>query len=181
MFDPSIGATQAVDKILDSEDLILATARLFGHDSKEFDALRQVWAQRLFGGTMMPGNRLGRVSEEVQRLMFPGTTLGQAKTLAKDMEFLMARKKNVGTSMISGGKVEHPPGSLPKILGTDTGKILNIATLGLGDRQLRAALSAYYKLVRNATNNPAFLRWLEKGLKGDAASRETVRDAVRRC
>jgi hypothetical protein len=179
LYDPSVGATQAVDKILGSEDLIIATASKFGPDSQEFNALRQVWAQRLLSGTLSPSERLGKVSEEVQRLMFPGTTLDQMKTLAKDMDFLMARKKNVGTSMISGGKVEHPLSSLPRILGTDTGKILNVATLGLGDPAARAALSAYYKLVRNGVNNPAFLRWLEKGLKGDDGARETVRDAVR--
>jgi hypothetical protein len=34
--------------------------------------------------------------------------------------------------------------------------------------------------VRNGVNNPAFLRWLEKGLKGDDGARETVREAVQR-
>jgi hypothetical protein len=41
-------------------------------------------------------------------------------------------------------------------------------------------LSGYYKLIRKGVNNPAFLRWLEKGLKGDTSVREMVRDAVQR-
>ncbi len=180
LYNQSTGASEAVDKILANEDLIIATASKFGPNSQEFNALRQVWAQRLLSDTLHPSERLGKVSEEVQRLMFPGTTLDQMKTLAKDMDFLMARKKNVGTSMISGGKVERPLSSLPHVLGTDVGKILNIASFGLGDPAARAALSAYYKLVRNGVNNPAFLRWLEKGLKGDDGARETVREAVQR-
>jgi hypothetical protein len=176
LYDPSVGATQAVDKILGNEDLIIATASKFGPDSQEFNALRQVWAQRLLSGTMEPSARLEKISEEVQRLMFPGTTLSQMKTLAKDMDFLMARKKNVGTSMIAGGLVEHPP--LTGFAPAD--KLVSVGTLGLRKPITRAVLSGYYKLIRKGVNNPAFLRWLEKGLKGDTTVREMVRDAVQR-
>ena len=176
LYDQSTGASEAVDRILKDEDLIIATASKFGPKSPEFKALRQVWAQRLFSGTMEPGERLAKVSAQVQDLMFPGVTLERAKTLAKDMEFLMARKKNVGTSMIAGGLVEHPP--LTGFAPAD--KLVSVGTLGLRKPATRALLSGYYKLIRKGVNNPAFLRWLEKGLKGDTTVREMVRDAVQR-
>ena len=58
LYDPSVGATQAVDKILGSEDLIIATASKFGPDSQEFNALRQVWAQRILCDTLEPSKRV---------------------------------------------------------------------------------------------------------------------------
>lgn len=180
LYKPTTGATEAVNKILGSEDLILASAARFGPNSPEFNMLRQVWAQRILQGTLQPSKALEKTSEEVQRIMFPGVTLSQMRTLAKDMDFLMGRSDMAqgiaGLSAIA--KVEHPFGALPA--GRVVGKILNIATLGAGAPAARGALGAFYKFVREGVNNPAFLRWIEKGLKGDDMARKMVKDTLRR-
>jgi hypothetical protein len=175
LYDESVGASEAVDKILGSEDLIIAAASKFGPDSPEFNLLRQTWAQKLLTGTLTPSSKLAKVSEEVQRIMFPGVSLDQMKTLAKEMDFLMGTRGSMGTSMAGGlaamAKVEHPWSSIP--LGKAAGKIVpGLDPLG------RYLLGKYFKFVTNVANNPAFLRWIEKGLKGDDQAREMVREVV---
>ena len=41
-------------------------------------------------------------------------------------------------------------------------------------------LETYYKLVTTTFSSPAFLRWVQKGLKGDPAAREMTRQQVQR-
>jgi hypothetical protein len=183
LYKPPFKATEAVDKILGSEDLILAAAAKFGEQSPEFNLLRQVWAERLLTGTLQPSKRMEKVSEEVQRIMFPGVSLDAMKTLAKNMDFLMGARSasmdpGAGLSMAATAKVEHPFGALPG--GKTVGKVLNIMTLGLGEPAARTALGGYYKLIRNVINNPAFLRWMEKGLQGDERAREMVKAEIQR-
>ncbi len=176
LYKPTTGATEAVDKILGHEDLILAAAAKFGEQSPEFNLLRQVWAERILTGTLKPSERLEKVSEEVQRIMFPGVSLDAMKTLAKNMNFLMSSKaaRDTGKSMAATAHVEHP------VPGGTVGKILNVATLGMGAPVARVIRGGYYKLVRNLVNNPAFLRWMEKGLKGDERAREMVKAEIQR-
>ena len=143
--------------------------------------LRQVWAERILTGTLKPSERLEKVSEEVQRIMFPGVSLDAMKTLAKNMDFLMSSKPSgAGVSMAATAHVEHPLHGIPNILGIETGKVINVAALGMGDPAARVALGAYYKLVRLLFNHPAFLRWMEKGLKGDERAREMVKAEIQR-
>jgi hypothetical protein len=175
LYSPTTGASEAVDRILKSEDLILAAASKFGEASPEFSLLRQVWVQRVLQGTLDPGNKLAGVSEEVQRIMFPGVSLDQMKTLAKEMDFLMSSRgvKTTATSMAAVSKVEHPWASIPG--GKLAGKVLPGFDAGG-----RAMLGAYYKMVRNLSNNTALLRWIERGLKGDPVARERSRLEVQR-
>lgn len=175
LYNPTTGASEAVDRILNSEDLILAAAGKFGDTSPEFNMLRQVWVQRVLQGTLEPGKKLAGVSEEVQRIMFPSVSLDQMKTLAKEMDFLMSSRgvKTTATSMAAVSKVEHPWASIPG--GKMVGKILPGADAGG-----RAMLGSYYKMVRNLSNNTALLRWIERGLKGDPVARERSRAEVQR-
>ncbi len=176
LYNPTTGASEAVDKILGSEDLILASAAKFGEKSKEFEMLRQVWAQRMLTGGMRPGQELAKVSPEVQQIMFPGVTLNQMQTLAKEMDFLLDTRAGKGTAqgMAAMAKVEHPWGSgIPgKLVGTAAKLIPG------SDAAARASLGAYYKTVRQIMTSPALLRWLEKGLNGSKADREQVRQSV---
>jgi hypothetical protein len=175
LYDESVGASEAVDKILGSEDLIIAAASKFGPNSPEFNMLRQTWAQKLLTGTLTPSTKLAKVSEEVQRIMFPGVSLDQMKTLAKEMDFLMGTRGGMASNMAGGlaamSKVEHPWSSIP--LGKAAGKLIP----GM-DAAGRYMLGKYFKTVTTLVNNPAFLRWIEKGLKGDARAREMVRETV---
>ena len=175
LYNPSTGASEAVEKILGSEDLVLATAGKFGPDLPEFKMLRQVWVQRLLTGTLEPSTKLAKVSEEVQRIMFPGVSLDQMKTLAKEMDFLMSSRgaKDTAKSMAAVSKVEHPWSSIP--LGGAAGKLIP----GF-DAAGRYMLGKYFKTVTTLVNNPAFLRWVEKGLHGNEQAREVVREAVQK-
>ena len=177
LYNPTTGASEAVDKILASEDLILASAAKFGEKSPEFEMLRQVWAQRLLTGGMRPGQELAKVSPEVQQIMFPGVTLNQAQTLAREMDFLLdTRSGSRGTAqgMAAMAKVEHPWGTG---LG---GKIIGTAAKAIpgSGAAARSALGAYYGTMRKLMTSPALLRWLEKGLNGSPADREAVRQSV---
>jgi hypothetical protein len=98
------------------------------------------------------------------------------------MDFLMSSKAahGAGASLAATAKVEHPLSSLPNIFGIETGKVLNVATLGLGDPAARYVLGKYFKMVTTLVNNPAFLRWVERGLKGDERAREMVKAEIQK-
>jgi len=142
--------------------------------------LRQVWAERILTGTLKPSERLEKVSEEVQRIMFPGISLDAMKTLAKNMDFLMSSKsaQDTGKSMAATAHVEHPLGGGFPMRTAATA--LNVASLGAFEPVARAIRGGYYKMVRNLVNSPAFLRWMEKGLKGDERARQMVKAEIQR-
>lgn len=177
LYNPTTGASEAVDKILGSEDLILASAAKFGEKSPEFEMLRQVWAQRMLTGGMRPGQELAKVSPEIQQIMFPGVTLDQMKVLAKEMDFLLdtrAGSRGTAQGMAAMAKVEHPWGS--GILGKSVGaaaKLVPGSSAGA-----RAALGSYYGVIRKMMTSPALLRWLERGLTGSKEDREAVRATI---
>ena len=173
IYDPTVGAAQAVDHILGKEDLILAAGARFGENSPEFNMLRQVWAQRILMNTLQPGERLAKVSPEVQNLMFPGVKLEQMQQLAKEMDFLLSGKAAYGTaqSMSAMSKVEHPWSAIP--LGKTAGKLVpGFDALG------RSILGKYYAFVTKLVNSPTLMRFVEKGLKGDEQARAMTRQAV---
>jgi len=183
LLKPTTGAAEAVDRILGSEDLILAAAARFGEDSPEFEMLRQVYAQRILQGTLEPGARLAKISPEVQRVMFPGVTLDQMQQLAREMDFLMSTRGTQGTakSMAAVSKVEHPwasilgrGGAIAQLLTAPTKVVPGADAVG------RAMLGGYYGFVRKLATSPAFLRWVQKGLDGDPAAREIVRQQVQK-
>lgn len=174
IYDPTVGAAQAVDRILGSEDLILAAGARFGEQSPEFNMLRQVWAQRILQGTLDPGSRLAKVSPEIQNIMFPGVSGDQMKLLVKEMDFLMSSKNAHGTaqSMSAMAKVEHPWSS---VLGKG-GEFL--PKIPVAEPLARAALGKYYAFVTKIVNSPTLMRFVQKGLKGDPQGREMTRQAV---
>ena len=178
LYNPTVGASEAVDRILGSEDLILAAAYKFGEQSPEFNLLRQVHVQRILENTMRPGERLAKISPEVQQIMFPGVTLDQMRTLAKEMDFLMDTKafksQGAGSSMSAFSKVEHP---LAGRLGTfvDPFKLVPGA-----NPTARAALGSFYSLIRRFSTSPSFLRFVERGLKGNEQERAAVKQIVQR-
>ena len=179
LYDPTTGAAEAVNKILGNEDLMLAAAARFGEQSTEFEMLRQVYAQRILQGTLQPGAKLAKISPEIQAVMFPGVTLDQMQLLAKEMDFLMSGKgmdAGAGLSMSATAKVEHPP------IGSLRGLAARVPVLGpaVTEPIARAALGGYYGMIRKLTTQPGFLRWVQKGLKGDDAAREVVRAQVQK-
>lgn len=175
LYNPTVGASEAVNKILSSEDLILATGTRFGKDSPEFNMLRQVYAQKILQGTTDPASRLGKVSDEVQALMFPGVTRKQMDTLAKEMTFLTNTKLfssgDFGGALSATAKVEHPIGGrmVSGVLKAMPGTMsAGVATLG-----------AYYKFLTDMTaNNPALFNYLLRGLEGTAAQKTAVREIL---
>jgi hypothetical protein len=175
LHNPTVGASEAVEKILGSEDLILAASAKFGEKSEEFNMLRQIYAQRVLEGGLNLGRRLEKITPEIQQLMFPGVTLKQMQTLAKEMEFLTERRglgKTTAGSMSAMAKVEHPVGG--RIIGQVTGKIPGVNIAG------RAVLGAYYKFVTKLATSPGLLRWIEKGLtEGAPKEKEAIRALIR--
>lgn len=179
LYDPTTGAAEAANKILGNEDLILAAAAKFGEQSPEFTLLRQAWAERLLRDSIRPSEKLVDISKEVQQVMFPGVTLDQAQLLAKEMDFLMETRSGMrGTAqgMSAMAKVENPWANIAGrggLIGKTLGEVSKIIP-GSGPVG-RSWLGWYYKLMRDISTNPAFLRWVEKGLKGPPESQEAVR------
>ena len=176
LYNQSTGASYAVDRILKDEDLILAAAARFGEKSPEFNALRQVYVERVLRSSMQPGKELEKIGPEVQNLMFPGVTGGQMKLLAKEMDLLMTEgglAKTTAGSMSAMAKVEHPVSGLPVVKGA--------AKLVPGlNPAARAAKGKFYALVTQLMTSPSTLRWIEKGLtKGTPEEREAVRNILR--
>jgi hypothetical protein len=183
LYDPTYGAAKAADNILKNEDLLIAAAGRFDPKSPEFNMLRQVWTQRFLRDTLKPSERLKTVSPEVQNIMFPGVTLKDMQTLAKEMDFLMSSKgadAGAGLSMSAVSKVEHPWAT---ILGGG-GSLAKTLTAPLkifpGDLAGRTILEKYYGMVTKLSNNIAFMKWVQKGLNGDSTAREVVKEAVQR-
>ena len=176
LYNKSTGASYAVDKILGDEDLILASAARFGEKSPEFNALRQVYVERVLRGTLDPGKRLEKIGPEVQNLMFPGVTENQMKVLAKEMALLGndgGLGKTTAGSMSAMSKVENPVTNLPGARG--------IAKIVPGLNPVaRATLGKYYALITQLMTSPTTLRWVEKGLtKGTPEEQEAVRQILR--
>lgn len=176
LYDPTTGASEAVDRILGNEDLILAAAARFGEKSPEFNMLRQVYAQRILESGLRPSVKLEKIAPEVQQLMFPGTTLKQLQMLAKEMDFLMTRRgmaSSTAGGMSAMSKVEHPVGG--KFLGPILGKIPIVNPAG------RAVLGKFYALITGVMTSPTTLRWIEKGLtSGTPEEKEAVRQILRK-
>ena len=179
LFDPTVGAAEAVEKILANDDLLFAAAEKFGRVSSEFQALRRIYVQKVLLGTMQPSERLAKISPEVQKLMFPGVTHDQMKMLAKEMDFLMntramTRDPGAGSSMSAFAKVENPWGA-----ATGLGPLAKPMKMLPGANPLmRATLAKYYELVTKLASHPATLRYIERGLQGNPASQAQVRQLL---
>lgn len=178
LYNKSTGASYAVDKILGDEDLILAAAARFGDKSAEFNALRQVYVERVLRSSgMRPGQTLKEISPEVQNLMFPGVTRNQMDVLAAEMELLMPRRgmsKTTAGGMSAMAKIENPTTKMPGLRGA--AKLIP----GLNPAA-RAVHGKYYQLVTQLMTSPTTLRWIEKGLtKGTAEEQAAVREILRK-
>jgi hypothetical protein len=187
--ESTVGANEAVNRILKDPDLIVAASRAFpgGEKSSEFQLMRQIWTERFLRETLEPGDRLAKTSAEIQALMFPGVTVDDMHMLAKEMKVLMGGKtlrgggEDMGGSMMAQSAVENPFGrasGLGKLAGP--AKMLPFANFGA-----RAALSAYYNTVRGVLTSPSTLRWLRQGLNSSdpeakAAARAELLKALQR-
>jgi hypothetical protein len=131
---------------------------------------------------MRPSDQLAKVGPEIQQIMFPGVSLEQAKTLAKEMDFLLdTRAGTTGTaqSMSAMAKVEHPWGTLGE--SKSFGGFLTKGVAGSvpgSSAVARSALGAYYGTIRKMMTSPALLRYLERGLSGSKEDREAVRATI---
>lgn len=179
LYDTSVGAQAAADKILANPDLMLAAAAKFGRDSTEFKMLQQAYLWKVLQGDMDPGKALAKVAPEIQHLMIPEATLPQLQALAKDMDFLtgtklMKNSDNLGGSMMATAKVEHPP------LGSIRGIAKRIPLAGqLSEFGARAALTKYYAIVSKITSqNPALFTYMLRGLRGTPEQREMAKEAI---
>lgn len=180
LYDAKIGAVDAAERILGSQDLIFAAASKFGPNSPEFQTLRQVYVQRLFEGTMQPGDRLAKMTPELQEIMFPGASLESARTIAKNMDFLMntkaASEGAAGASISAQSQIENPWGKISG-LGKLVRPVKAVPGMSYAGRFL---LTKYYQMLTWGATNPAFVQWVAKGLNGSPERREVVREAVQR-
>ena len=178
LYDPTVGAAEAADKILKSQDLVFAAAAKFGENSAEFTMLRQVYAQRMLQGMLNPAAKLEKATPELQRIMFPGASLEEMQTLAKNMEFLTNTKafsgQGAGSSIAAQERVLNPWGSISG-LGPLAKPLKVIPGFDAAGRYL---LTKYYGLLSHMMTRPATLQWVARGLNGSPADREAVKDAI---
>lgn len=174
-------AVEAADKILGSQDLIVAAANKFGRDSPEFNALRQVYVTRFFqrplGRVAGMREELGGehgITEEVQALMFPGITRGQMQQISKDMEFLFGGVgTDVGGSLAGASRVLKPWGHIPlPPIGGLSGLITKIPG---STAVARFFLGKFFATVVDGVSHPDFINWLAGNLRGNPQQREMAR------
>lgn len=174
VYDPTVGAAESAKRIIEREDLTIAAAARFGKDTPEFKMLQQAVLERILRQSRQPSTALSHMSEEVQNILFPGTTKEQLHMLAKEMDFLFGSKAHgmqSGKSIAAQQRVNHPWGSIP---------ILRTATKAIGlDFVGRQILGKYYKTVLEIMNKPGLMRFVQKGLEGDELSRVKIRDMIR--
>lgn len=183
LYEPTALAVKSAEKILGSEDLIMATAERFGHNSEEFQMLRKVYAQRLLQRSVestrtMLGKEFGKETEKIQQLMFPGITLERARKLASDMEFLLGGERaaaDVGGSIAAMGRVLNPWSTIAGGGAVVKGLVAPFRLIPGRDFFGRYMLTKYYATMEWGVTHPAFLTWLEKGLNGGPAERAQVR------
>jgi len=162
---------RAANKILSDPDLIVAAANRFGVKSKEMDALRQVYVQRLFqrplervgairqeiGGA---GEREGRrgIPEEVQAIMFPGVTRQTMLQLVKDAEFLFGGAKgDIGGSLAAASRVMNPWGHIP--MGRNPA-LKWMTSIPGAEAVGRVVLGKFFKTIMDGVSHPNFINWL---------------------
>lgn len=174
LYNPTVGAAAALDKITGSPDLVIAAAGRFGTDSESWRLIKEYWVQKLFMGHTQPGVVLKTLSPEVQNLLFPGVERADMMTLAKESDMLFASKafRDTAKSMMAQSAVEHP---WSRVVGKG-GEFL--PKVPLGDAAARSAIGAYFKMVTKLSSNLPLMKFVLKGLKGDPQGREMARQAV---
>lgn len=180
LYDRTVGASEAADRILADKDLIFAAASKFGETSPEFNMLRQVFAQRILQGTLDPSKKLEKITPEIQRIMFPGVALDEMQTLAKNMDFLLGSKAlradGTGSSIAAQSRVLNPWGSI-----TGLGKFAKPLKVIPGmETAGRYILTKYYKILSDVVTSPAVMQWIARGLEGGPVEREAVRLAIQK-
>lgn len=190
-FQPSALAIKSADRILGSPDLLLAAADQFGTDSIEFNALRQVFVSRFFqrgigrigglrgelaGELRSPFGKEG-ISDEMQALLFPGTTREQLVTLAKDMEFLFSgRGESMGGAMAAASRVLNPSAHIPIPMPTGAAKFFaSVPGVSFVHRLL---LGKMYATIMDGVSHPNFINWLAGRLNGTPQERAVARAVV---
>lgn len=158
LYDASLGATTAARMILRDPDKIRAAAKSFGKDSKEFTLLRQLQAQRVLTTdlekTESLHRRLGQTEADVQEILFPGVSLKDMHTLAKEMQLLSSRTSDVGGSMAAASKITNPISQFPLAMrGT-------LAVPIIGSVAARFALGKMFALVSDTVTGPTFIKWI---------------------
>ena len=184
LYNPTVGAAEAADRILENPDLIVAAATKFGENSEEFKLLRQTYLHRVLQGSMNVAGKLEKIPAEVQQLLFPGATLKQLHTLADEIEFLSTARfagSGAGPSLAAQSQVQNPWGTLgssKSFLGAalkgTIGSLPGSSFIG------RMMLSKFYQTVTNLVTSPATLKWLAQGLEGSPAEQEAARAVLRR-
>jgi hypothetical protein len=174
LYNPTVGAHAALDKITGNPDLLIAAAGRFGIDSEPWRLIKEYAVQQLFTGQTQPGKVIKKLSPEVFNLIFPGVERGDMLLLAKESEMLFASKafKDTSKSMMAQAAVEHP---LSGALGKAAGFLPHIPPV---DAAARSALGAYFRMVTHLSSNLPLMKFVMKGLKGDEQGREMAKQAV---
>lgn len=183
--DPTMGAVQAADRILASEDLITSAALKFGESSKEFGALQQLYVRRLLQSTDMepykalfPRQGKGGLEEKTQKLLFPGSTKEDILLLAKEMQFMLDNGTlDMARGFAAQSRVNNPWSQLPghKLMKAAT----HVPLLGpVISATGRMALQTLYSTVRQVATSPSTMRFIRKGLEGDYAAKTAARKLI---
>lgn len=166
LYEASTGAITAADRILGSPDLLIATARKFGSDSPEFSLLRQVGALRIL---QHPERALKEMPETLD-LIFPGGAAKDVVELAKNMEFLISGRPDVGGFIAAQSRVLNPWSHIAGAWTKHIPAIMKPDFIG------RGLLSFWYQTMAR-TSEPWFVKYVARGLRGDQEARTAAKIA----
>jgi hypothetical protein len=178
-------AVRAADKILGSQDLVMAAAQRFGRESPEFKALQQVYVQRFFQrafgktGAMraeLADEKKG-MTEEMQALMFPGVTRQAMQLLVDDMEFLFSGGgQDFGGSMAAATRVLNPWQQIPiPKLGGVTSALLHFPGATMIGRKV---LGDWFATIMDGVSHPNFMNWLANNVRQGGEERLVARKVL---
>lgn len=175
---PTMEGEAAAQRILDSPDLIRATAAQFGPTSPEFTAIRQAWArrfmQREIAQTGDMATDLLKTPEDVQRLIFPGVSRQGMVRLAQHMQMIFPSGGADSTSLgLSGmGMMFHPANAA--VLPHSVRLILSVVPTPIA----RAVVSSTLDWMSRVATDPRLLSFVTRGMDGSPAEKAAADAAL---
>ncbi len=170
-------AEKAADKIFKTPDLFRAVVKRFGDNSTEVLMLRDAWIrkfmQRPIEATAKMAEEFGENTDEIQRILYPGTSLDDMTRLTKQMKLMFPHTQDATALGMAGmGMLSNPahasffPHIVKSVLVTfPTGVARGVASLALT------------KIAETLTD-PAFRRFVMGGMKGTPIQQDASRVAV---
>ena len=170
-------AEKAAKKVLSEPDLFRAVVQRFGADSPAVVMLRGAWMrkflQRPIDSTAKMADELGENTEEIQRILFPGSSLDDMITLTKQLKLMFPKGQDqTALGMAGQSMLQHPANAsfFPHIVR----KVLKIVPTGVA----RGVTSVTLNKISDVLTSPKLRRFITNGANGTNIQKDASRVAA---